>query len=108
MAKKSMIARDVKRKKIVERFALKRAALKASFEAAAVGVVFNFLSNRPDEQWHDKDLGPARRFDTIRWLDWSLHLTSLVRFAQDYLDGHDATIVIEKGEPSAINQPSGG
>lgn len=35
MAKKSMIARDVKRKKIVDRFAVKRAALKASFEAAA-------------------------------------------------------------------------
>jgi small subunit ribosomal protein S14 len=34
MAKKSMIARDVKRKKMVERFAAKRAALKASFEAA--------------------------------------------------------------------------
>jgi small subunit ribosomal protein S14 len=35
MAKKSMIARDVKRKKIVARFAVKRAALKAAFEAAA-------------------------------------------------------------------------
>ncbi|MFN5696841.1 MAG: 30S ribosomal protein S14, partial [Cyanobacteriota bacterium] len=35
MAKKSMIARDVKRKKRVERFAAKREALKASFEAAA-------------------------------------------------------------------------
>jgi len=35
MAKKSMIARDVKRKKMVDRFAAKRAALQASFEAAA-------------------------------------------------------------------------
>ncbi len=35
MAKKSMIARDVKRKKMVDRFAAKRAALKAAFEAAA-------------------------------------------------------------------------
>jgi small subunit ribosomal protein S14 len=35
MAKKSMIARDVKRKKMVERYAAKRAALKAAFEAAA-------------------------------------------------------------------------
>jgi small subunit ribosomal protein S14 len=34
MAKKSMIARDVKRKKMVERFSLKRAALKEAFEAA--------------------------------------------------------------------------
>jgi len=35
MAKKSMIARDVKRKKLVESFAAKRADLKAAFEAAA-------------------------------------------------------------------------
>jgi small subunit ribosomal protein S14 len=35
MAKKSMIAREVKRKKIVERYAAKRGALKAAFEAAA-------------------------------------------------------------------------
>ncbi len=35
MAKKSMIARDVKRKKMVERFAPKRAALMSAFEAAA-------------------------------------------------------------------------
>ncbi|MBM5815995.1 MAG: 30S ribosomal protein S14 [Cyanobacteriota bacterium] len=34
MAKKSMIARDVKRKKMVDRFASKRAALKAAMEAA--------------------------------------------------------------------------
>ena len=35
MAKKSMIARDVKRKKMVNRFADKRKALKAAFDAAA-------------------------------------------------------------------------
>jgi small subunit ribosomal protein S14 len=34
MAKKSMIARDEKRKKIVEQYAEKRADLKAKFEAA--------------------------------------------------------------------------
>ena len=66
------------------------------FNAATHGVAFNFLSNRPDEQWKGHDLGPARRFDTVRWLDWSLHLTSLVRFAQDYLEGHDATIVMRR------------
>lgn len=73
-----------------------RRLVQTAFDAAAQGVAFNFLSNRPDEQWHDKDLGPARRFDTIRWLDWSLHLTPRVRFAQDYLDGHDATIVMRR------------
>ena len=35
MAKKSMIARDVKRKKMVERFAAKRSALMNAFESAA-------------------------------------------------------------------------
>ena len=35
MAKKSMIARDAKRQKMVERYAAKRAALRAAFEAAA-------------------------------------------------------------------------
>ena len=34
MAKKSMIARDVKRKKMVERYAAKRNALMAAFNAA--------------------------------------------------------------------------
>ncbi len=34
MAKKSMIARDVKRKKLTERYAAKRAALMAAFNAA--------------------------------------------------------------------------
>ena len=34
MAKKSMIARDVKRKKMVERFAAKRAALMEAFNSA--------------------------------------------------------------------------
>jgi small subunit ribosomal protein S14 len=35
MAKKSMIARDTKRQKLVDRFAAKRTALKAAFEEAA-------------------------------------------------------------------------
>ena len=34
MAKKSMIAHDVKRQKLVDRYAAKRAALMAAFEAA--------------------------------------------------------------------------
>ena len=34
MAKKSMIARDVKRKKLVERYAAKRTALMAALNAA--------------------------------------------------------------------------
>jgi SAM-dependent methyltransferase len=71
-----------------------RQFVRRAFDAAKQGVVFNFLSNRPDEVWEGKDLGPARRFDTIRWLDLALHLTSRISFTQDYLDGHDATIMM--------------
>ena len=64
--------------------------------AATHGVVFNFLSDRCHERFADRDLTPARRFDTAAWLDWSLHQTPLVSFTQDYLDGHDATILLRK------------
>jgi hypothetical protein len=57
-------------------------------------VVFNFLSDRVHPRWAEQDLGPARRFDTAAWLDWSLELSTCVSFTQDYLHGHDATILI--------------
>jgi SAM-dependent methyltransferase len=71
-----------------------RALVAAAFDAAAQGVVFNFLSDRPDARWAARDLGPAHRFDTVKWLDWAMGRTPKVAFAQDYLDGHDATIVM--------------
>jgi hypothetical protein len=73
---------------------LARRVVRAAFDAAGQGVVFNFLSNRPHARWSGRDLAPARRFDTAAWLDWSLGLSSRVSFTQDYLDGHDATIMI--------------
>lgn len=66
----------------------------AAFEAAAQGVAFNFLSDRHDPKWNAQPLGPARRFETLAWLDWAFSLSPRVSFAQDYLDGHDATIAI--------------
>ena len=72
-----------------------RRLVSAAFEAAAQGVIFNFLSDRPHPRFEGKDLTPARRFDTVRWLDWSLGRSSRVSFTQAYLDGHDATIMIE-------------
>ncbi len=72
-----------------------RRLVSAAFEAAAQGVIFNFLSDRPHPRFEGKDLTPARRFDTVRWLDWSLGRSSRVSFTQAYLDGHDATILIE-------------
>jgi SAM-dependent methyltransferase len=71
-----------------------RALVKAAYDAAHQGVVFNFLSDRPDPKWLEKDLWPARRFDTAAWVRWALSVTPRVQFAQDYLDGHDATIAM--------------
>lgn len=68
--------------------------VRAAFDAAAQGVVFNFLSNRSHAKWGDKDLTPARRFDTVTWLDWAMAQTSRVSFTQAYLDGHDATVMM--------------
>ncbi|MHC4989543.1 MAG: methyltransferase domain-containing protein [Planctomycetota bacterium] len=71
-----------------------RSLVKAAYEQAAQGVVFNFLSDRCHQDWAERDLRPARRFDTVGWLDWSMRLSSRVSFTQAYLDGHDATIAI--------------
>jgi SAM-dependent methyltransferase len=66
----------------------------SSFEASAQGVIFNFLSDRAAPEWLERDLGPARRFNTLNWLDWAMTLSPRVSFTQHYMDGHDATIMI--------------
>lgn len=71
-----------------------RALISACFEAASSAVAFNFLSDRCHARWGDRDLTPARRFDTVAWLDWAMTLTSRVAFTQAYLDGHDATLIL--------------
>jgi SAM-dependent methyltransferase len=73
-----------------------RRLVKLAFDTAARGVVFNFLSDRPHPRWEQQATHPARRFDTLGWLEWSLSLSSRVSFTQDYLDGHDATILIRR------------
>ena len=65
------------------------------YETSRVGVVFNFLSNRPHPRYRGKDLRPARRFHTARWIARCLEITPSVSFRQDYLDGHDATIAMQ-------------
>jgi hypothetical protein len=70
----------------------------AAFGAAARGVAFNFLSSRAHPRYLERDTTPARRFDPVRWLDFALGLSSRVSFTQAYLDGHDATILIEHDE----------
>jgi len=71
-----------------------RQLVHTSFEAAAQGVLFNFLSDRTHGKWDARDVSPARRFNTLDWIAWALEQTSLVVFTQDYLDGHDATIMM--------------
>lgn len=74
--------------------AVARRLVDRAFDAAAQGVIFNFLSNRCHPRWHQRSLGPARRFNTLAWLDWAMSRTSRVAFTQDYLDGHDATLLL--------------
>lgn len=71
-----------------------RRLVRAAFEAARAGVVFNFLSTRVGPRWKGQDLGPAHRFDPVRWVDYALGLSPRVTFTQAYLEGHDATILV--------------
>ena len=77
--------------------------LERAWPAARYALVFNFLSardGRPALRDDLKDLtkpteaDPARRFDPLAMLDWALSQTPSVRFRQDYLRGHDATIAM--------------
>jgi SAM-dependent methyltransferase len=71
----------------------------AAFDAANVAVIFNFLSDRADSDCLARCPGPARRFNTVQWIEWALTRTSRVSFTQDYMDGHDATILMRKSPP---------
>ncbi|OYT68659.1 MAG: hypothetical protein CFK52_14590, partial [Chloracidobacterium sp. CP2_5A] len=75
-----------------------RDLVRKAFEASRRGVVFNFLSDRAQPQWMARDIGPARRFNTIAWIDWALSMTTLVSFTQEYLEGHDATILMRRDD----------
>jgi SAM-dependent methyltransferase len=68
----------------------------SAFAAASRAVVFNFLSSLDHPRFADRDPAPARRFDPLHWLDFALGLSTRVTFTQAYLDGHDATILVEK------------
>lgn len=58
-------------------------------------LAFNFLSDRAHtSRRRGENLGPANRFDTHRLLGWALDRSPNVRFRQDYLGGHDATIAM--------------
>jgi len=73
-----------------------RGVIDAAFAATREGVAFNFLSDRVEDSVKRVSLRPARRFDTLGMIEWSFLRTHCVAFRQDYLDGHDATIVLRK------------
>ncbi|MGI9014630.1 MAG: class I SAM-dependent methyltransferase [Phycisphaerales bacterium] len=75
---------------------LAREILERAFAAATAGIVFNFLSDRAETRYLRQVVEPAMRFDTAAMLDWALQRSPRVRFRQDYFDGHDATVCIEK------------
>lgn len=58
------------------------------------GMIFNFLSGACGNKWRGVDTGPAKRFDPRAMMDFALGRSAKVAFRQDYLDGHDATILM--------------
>jgi hypothetical protein len=71
--------------------------LQRAWESTTVGIAFNFLNARHRPGVNDPGSGqPAWRFDPFVLLDWAMEQTSKVRYRQDYFDGHDATITMER------------
>jgi hypothetical protein len=73
-----------------------RSVILRAWRQARRGIVFNFLSDRAPARLLETDLHPAVRFNTIAMIDWALTLSPRIRFRQDYLDGHDATIAVDR------------
>lgn len=71
-----------------------RDVVRRAFESANHGVALNFLGDRHHRRWAGEDLSPARRFDTVAWVDFALSLSSRVVFDQEYLDGHDVSLLV--------------
>ncbi len=70
--------------------------LEAAWQATGETLLFNFLSDRAGPG-ATPQCDPARRFDTMRLLDWALRRTPYIAYRQDYLEhGHDATVLMRK------------
>ena len=63
-------------------------------ERPGAALVFNFLSASCGKKWQGVSTGPAHRFDPREMIAFALERTPRVAFRQDYLEGHDATIVM--------------
>jgi len=70
--------------------------LDAAWDACSETLLFNFLSSRTTRDQRE-ELGPARRLDPLKYLEWAIQRTGAVQFRQDYFKhGHDATIKMSK------------
>ncbi len=70
--------------------------LNAAWDACSETLLFNFLSSRCTTDRRE-ELGPARRLDPVKYLDWAMRRTPAVQLRQDYFKrGHDATIKLCK------------
>ena len=76
--------------------------LDLAWDAAALGLAFNFLSDRPGLKWQSRPLGPARRHQLQELMAWALERTPLVACRQDYLEGHDATLVMRRSDATML------
>ncbi len=63
-------------------------------ERPGAAIAFNFLSGSCGKKWKAVGTGPANRFETGAMIAFALERTPKVLFRQDYLDGHDASIVM--------------
>lgn len=71
--------------------------LERAWKTCGDGLLFNFLSDRHDKRQAVSDTGPAKRFDTVRAVDWALKRTTGVKFRHDYFThGHDASVCMLK------------
>lgn len=72
--------------------------LDAAWHACSETLLFNFLSTR-NTKGPNEELGPARRLDPVKYLDWAMQRTAAVQLRQDYFKhGHDATIKMVKAD----------
>ncbi len=72
--------------------------LQSAWRATRQTLMFNFLSDRCGPGASPQAY-PARRLNTLAWLDWAFRRTHHVVFRQDYFPhGHDAMIVMRKSE----------
>ncbi len=70
--------------------------LGAAWDACSETLLFNFLSIRATTDRRE-ELGPARRLDPLKYLDWAMKRSPNVQYRQDYFKrGHDATIMMGK------------